>query len=1167
MDIVTLFSQNEAIQEWHAVLHSLRRQLVMGLSASSKALAIASAYEDSREKIVVVVATQHEAEELASNLSSLIGEEAVYQFFTDDVLPAEFIFSSLDRAVSRLSAMRFLQDEHQSGILVVSLLGLRLLLPSPKAYHQNQLSFDIGEEYELDRLVKQLAQIGYEKVSQVRSPGEYSHRGDILDIFEMTSEKAYRLEFFGDELDGIRYFDVDSQKSLETLESAYVSPADDLILSSEDFARASRFLEKEWQKNPSEPLKSYIANQLSSCQQGHRLDDTRKLLSLFYEKEWTLLDYIPKGTPIFFDDFQKLIDRNSAIDLESASLLTEDLQQGRGFAQVTYFADIYKKLRGYQPATFFSLFQKGLGRLTFDKSYTITQYAMQEFFNQFPLLIDEIHRYVNSKATVVLQASSKKQLERLQKSLEEYGLSVPVVNHNQLHANQVQLTIGNLSNGFYVSDSKLVLITEKEIFHKSVKRRIRRSNISNAERLRDYSELAVGDYVVHNVHGIGRYLGIETIEVGGVHRDYLTVQYQRADRISIPIDQIELLSKYVSADGKEPKLNTLNDGRFKKTKKRVEKQVEDIADDLIALYAKRSQQKGFAFSPDDDLQHDFDNAFAYAETEDQLRSIKEIKADMESDKPMDRLLVGDVGFGKTEVAMRAAFKAVNDHKQVAFLVPTTVLAQQHYDNFKERFEDYPVTVDVLSRFKSKKEQTDTLEKVKKGQVDILIGTHRLLSKDVVFMDLGLIVIDEEQRFGVKHKEALKTLKTKVDVLTLTATPIPRTLHMSMLGIRDLSVIETPPTNRYPVQTYVMETNYGVVREAVMRELNRGGQVFYVYNKVDTIEQKVSELQEIIPEATIGFVHGQMSEVQLENTLLDFLNGYYDVLVATTIIETGVDISNVNTLFIENADHMGLSTLYQLRGRVGRSNRIAYAYLMYRPDKLLTEVSEKRLEAIKGFTELGSGFKIAMRDLAIRGAGNILGASQSGFIDSVGFELYSQLLEKAILEKQGKTAVRQKSNSEIILHIDAYIPKEYIDDERQKIEIYKRIREIETVHDYEELQTDIIDRFGEYPDQVAYLLEIGLLKAYLDQSFAERIERKHDSVVVRFEKVSLQHFLTQDYFEALSKTHLKARISDHQGQVEITFDVRRQKDHTILAELMLFASHLVSIKTRKQDKTS
>ncbi|MCC9946008.1 transcription-repair coupling factor, partial [Streptococcus agalactiae] len=1138
MNIIELFSQNKVVRTWHSGLVTNSRQLVMGFSGASKAIAIASAYEKLSKKIMVVTATQTDSDKLSSDISSLIGEDNVYQFFADDVPAAEFIFSSLDKSISRLSALRFLKDPEKNGVLITSISGLRLLLPNPEVFSKSQYKFEIGQECYLDKLCKNLVNLGYQKVSQVFSPGEFSQRGDILDIFEMTQEYPYRLEFFGDEIDGIRQFDIDTQKSLKQLESVQISPADDIILQDADFERAKKKLEG-YLVTASEVQRTYLSEVLSTTENHFKHSDIRRFLSIFYEKEWGILDYIPEGTPLFVDDFQKIVDRNAKLDLEIASLLTEDLQQGKSHSSLNYFSDPYKQLRQYQPATFFSNFHKGLGNLKFDKLHHFTQYGMQEFFNQFPLLVDEINRYKKSGATVLLQVDSQKGLNLLQENLKEYGLDLIISDKNDIVQKESQLIVGHLSNGFYFADEKIVLITEREIYHRRVKRKIRRSNISNAERLKDYNELSVGDYVVHNVHGVGKFLGIETIEIQGIHRDYLTIQYQNADRISIPVEQIELLTKYVSADGKEPKINTLNDGRFKKAKQRVAKQVEDIADDLLKLYAERSQLQGFAFSPDDNMQNDFDNDFAYVETEDQLRSIKEIKQDMEGNRPMDRLLVGDVGFGKTEVAMRAAFKAVNDHKQVVVLVPTTVLAQQHFENFKERFSNYPVTVDVLSRFRSKKEQTDTLKRLSKGQVDIIIGTHRLLSQDVVFSDLGLIVIDEEQRFGVKHKEKLKELKTKVDVLTLTATPIPRTLHMSMLGIRDLSVIETPPTNRYPVQTYVLETNPGLVREAIIREIDRGGQVFYVYNKVDTIDQKVSELQELVPEASIGFVHGQMSEIQLENTLIDFINGDYDVLVATTIIETGVDISNVNTLFVENADHMGLSTLYQLRGRVGRSNRIAYAYLMYRPDKVLTEISEKRLDAIKGFTELGSGFKIAMRDLSIRGAGNILGASQSGFIDSVGFEMYSQLLEQAIATKQGKSLIRQKGNAELALQIDAYLPAEYISDERQKIEIYKRIRELETRADYEALQDELIDRFGEYPDQVAYLLEIGLLKAYLDLAFTELVERKGNEISILFEKASLKYFLTQDYFEALSKTQLKARISETNGKMEVVFNIKHK----------------------------
>ena len=936
------------------------------------------------------------------------------------------------------------------------------------------------------------------------------------------------------------------------------------MLSDEDYLRAQKKIEEAVKASQDNHLKSYLEEILQDVKKRQLHPDSRKFLSYFYEKEWTILDYLPKHTPIFFDDFQKIMERNAQFEMEAATILTEDLQSSKAVSNQKYFVNAYPDFRNYKPATFLSNFHKGLGNLKFDSLYQFNQYPMQEFFSQFSLLKDEIDRYKKAGSTVILQASSLSALQSLHKTLQEYDIQVEYINDKEIHKNSVQLIQGNLNQGFNFVDQKLVLITEYEIFQKKVKRRVRRQNISNAERLKDYNELEKGDYVVHNIHGIGRYLGIETIEISGIHRDYVTIQYQNADRVSIPVDQIQLLSKYVASDGKTPKVNKLNDGRFQKTKQKVQHQVEDIADDLIKLYAERSQLEGFSFSGDDENQIEFDNDFPYVETEDQLRSIKEIKKDMESKQPMDRLLVGDVGFGKTEVAMRAAFKAVNDHKQVAILVPTTVLAQQHYTNFKERFNDFAVNVDVLSRFRTKAEQNETLEALKKGQVDIIIGTHRLLSQDVEFADLGLIVIDEEQRFGVKHKEKLKELKTKVDVLTLTATPIPRTLHMSMLGIRDLSVIETPPTNRYPVQTYVLESNPTIIRDAILREIDRGGQVYYLYNKVDTIEQKVAELKELVPEASIGFVHGQMSEIRLENTLIDFINGEYDVLVTTTIIETGVDIPNANTLFIENADHLGLSTLYQLRGRVGRSNRIAYAYFMYRPDKTLTEVAEKRLEAIKGFTELGSGFKIAMRDLSIRGAGNILGASQSGFIDSVGFEMYSQLLEEAIAKKQGKEQKRQKSNAEINLQIDAYLPSDYISDERQKIEIYKRIREIDNRVNYEDLQEELIDRFGEYPDVVAYLLEIGLLKSYLDKSFVSLVERRQQTVVVRFEKMSQQLFLTQDYFEALAATTLKARIGESDKLIEVIFDVRQKKDYEILENLIQFGQKLVEIKQRKED---
>ncbi|HGR6814866.1 TPA: transcription-repair coupling factor [Streptococcus pneumoniae] len=1165
--LLDLFSENDQIKKWHQNLTDKKRQLILGLSTSTKALAIASSLEK-EDRIVLLTSTYGEAEGLVSDLISILGEELVYPFLVDDAPMVEFLMSSQEKIISRVEALRFLTDSSKKGILVCNIVASRLILPSPNAFKDSIVKISVGEEYDQHAFIHQLKENGYRKVTQVQTQGEFSLRGDILDIFEISQLEPCRIEFFGDEIDGIRSFEVETQLSKENKTELTIFPASDMLLREKDYQRGQSALEKQISKTLSPILKSYLEEILSSFHQKQSHADSRKFLSLCYDKTWTVFDYIEKDTPIFFDDYQKLMNQYEVFERDLAQYFTEELQNSKAFSDMQYFSDIEQIYKKQSPVTFFSNLQKGLGNLKFDKIYQFNQYPMQEFFNQFSFLKEEIERYKKMDYTIILQSSNSMGSKTLEDMLEEYQIKLDSRDKTSICKESVNLIEGNLRHGFHFVDEKILLITEHEIFQKKLKRRFRRQHVSNAERLKDYNELEKGDYVVHHIHGIGQYLGIETIEIKGIHRDYVSVQYQNGDQISIPVEQIHLLSKYISSDGKAPKLNKLNDGHFKKAKQKVKNQVEDIADDLIKLYSERSQLKGFAFSADDDDQDAFDDAFPYVETDDQLRSIEEIKRDMQASQPMDRLLVGDVGFGKTEVAMRAAFKAVNDHKQVVILVPTTVLAQQHYTNFKERFQNFAVNVDVLSRFRSKKEQTATLEKLKNGQVDILIGTHRVLSKDVVFADLGLMIIDEEQRFGVKHKETLKELKKQVDVLTLTATPIPRTLHMSMLGIRDLSVIETPPTNRYPVQTYVLEKNDSVIRDAVLREMERGGQVYYLYNKVDTIVQKVSELQELIPEASIGYVHGRMSEVQLENTLLDFIEGQYDILVTTTIIETGVDIPNANTLFIENADHMGLSTLYQLRGRVGRSNRIAYAYLMYRPEKSISEVSEKRLEAIKGFTELGSGFKIAMRDLSIRGAGNLLGKSQSGFIDSVGFELYSQLLEEAIAKRNGNANAntRTKGNAELILQIDAYLPDTYISDQRHKIEIYKKIRQIDNHVNYEELQEELIDRFGEYPDVVAYLLEIGLVKSYLDKVFVQRVERKDNKITIQFEKVTQRLFLAQDYFKALSVTNLKAGIAENKELMEFVFDVQNKKDYEILEGLLIFGESLLEIKESKEENS-
>ena len=1037
MNVIDLVSQNSNLLSWQQGLQKNNRELILGLSATTKAIVMASAF-DSIEKAVLITSSYNEAERLASDFIALLGEEKVHTFLGDDNPLAEFVFASQERQFARLEALNFLCQEDRQGILVTNVSGIKLLLPSPKVFSSNIFQLKVGQEIDLTTLSETLQKIGYQKVSQVLQQGEFSLRGDILDIFEIEQLQPYRIEFFGDEIDGIRIFDPESQRSVENVEEVQLKAVSDLLLQEEDFIRGQKQIEQLQEQSANEEFKSYLAEILGDISQRKLHPDLRKFISFFYEKQYTLFDYLPKHTPVFLDDYQKIADQIARFELDTANLLTEDLHKNRASSRQVYFADTSTTLRKYTPATYFSNFQKGLGNLKFDHLYQFNQYPMQEFFGQFDLLKEEIERYRKSNYTVIVQATSHHNLQQLHKNLEEYGIRLDYIDGDTIIPQASQLVVGGLAHGFQFVDEKIVYITESEIYQKKIKRKIRRQNISNAERLKNYNELEKGDYVVHQVHGIGQYLGIETIEISGVHRDYVSIQYQNGDRISIPVDQIQMLSKYVASDGKAPKINKLNDGRFQKTKQKVQTQVEDIADDLLKLYAERSQLEGFAYSKDDENQEAFEQDFPYIETDDQLRSIEEIKKDMESNRPMDRLLVGDVGFGKTEVAMRAAFKAVNDHKQVAVLVPTTVLAQQHYANFKERFESFAVEVAVLSRFQSKAEQKETLEKLKKGRVDIIIGTHRLLSKDVVFSDLGLIVIDEEQRFGVKQKEKIKEYRETIDVLSLSATPIPRTLQMSLMGIRGLSKIDTPPKNRLPVQTYVVEKNNTLIKQVIERELARDGQVFYLYNRTDQIANVAYKISSTVPNAKVAIGHGQMDKNELEDVMLRFMNKEFNVLICTTIIETGIDIPNANTMIVEDADKFGLAQLYQIRGRVGRSERGAYAYLLYKKDKSIQDDALKRLKAIKEFTELGSGYKIAMRDLSIRGSGDILGGKQAGFIDDIGFEMYMKILQDAINVRMHKDEKPEEEVKNLNVSVDGYIPDDYVESDYEKLDISTHI---------------------------------------------------------------------------------------------------------------------------------
>lgn len=1164
MNIIERIGASEVVQAWQKQLKPQTRQLLTGLAGSAKTLVMTSAYQKQAQKLLVAVPNLYYANQLVEDFRNVLPEEQVHVFPVDEVLSAEMAFASPEARAERVSALNFLATD-ASGIVVVPVAGLRKYLPSKETWKQAQLHWEIGTEIDLDHLAHQFVLMGYERQALVDKPGDFSIRGSIIDVYPLNSDYPVRAELFDIEIDSLRYFEADTQRSLEQIETVWLSPMTDLVFSEADLIHGEVCLRDALNKRlavakdvtEKEFLQDYFGQLQTSWSQGDPTEAAHYYTDFLYEKKTTLLDYLPPDSLVFIDDYARILEAEREIMREENEWQVMKLEELRIFPEQTFGSSFHDQVRDLPfGTTFFSLFQKGMGNLRFQAIHNFQYRSMQQFFGQMPLLKTEMDRWRKQGQTVIVFVPTKERSQKIEELFRDFEITSVTTAANQLLEGKIQIIQGALQSGFELPSDKLVAITEKEVFHTTTKKRARRQTVSNAERLKSYSDLKTGDYVVHVNHGIGKYIGMETLEVDGVHQDYITILYQNDDKLFIPVTQLNLIQKFVASEAKTPKINKLSGSEWSKTKRKVSAKIEDIADDLIQLYATRDSEKGFAFPPDDAYQKEFEQAFPYSETDDQLRSTAEIKHDMERQRPMDRLLVGDVGYGKTEVALRAAFKAISNNKQVAFLVPTTILAQQHYETMLDRFEGFPVEVGLLSRFRTKKQQTETIEKIKHGQVDIVVGTHRLLSQDITFSDLGLLVIDEEQRFGVKHKERLKQLRSQVDVLTLTATPIPRTLHMSMLGVRDLSVLETPPENRYPIQTYVMEYNPGAIREAIEREMARDGQVFYLYNRVDTIEKKMEELQTLVPNARIAYAHGQMTEVQLENTLFDFIERQYDVLVTTTIIETGVDIPNANTLFVENADYMGLSTLYQLRGRVGRSNRVAYAYFMYEQQKILNEVSEKRLEAIKDFTELGSGFKIAMRDLSIRGAGNLLGAQQHGFIDSVGFDMYSQMLAEAVARKQGKTVKDQKTSVEIDLGIDAYLPASYISDERQKIEIYKRIRQLENMDMYDELEADLLDRFGEYPDEVAHLLTTGQIKMDGDRALLESIRKRKQEITFTLSKIGTKTYNVEQIFEALGKTQLKADLAVDNEKMSIRLKVPKEMKVAVwLQEVALFTTGL------------
>lgn len=1110
----------------------LKEQLVSGIAGSARSVYISSLYRKKNQSIIVVTYNLLQAQKLYDDMTQLFPEGEIYLYPSNELMVADMSVASPELKAQRIDAVNFLCTDQQ-GILIVPIAGLRKILPPKELWQRHLLQYKLDDEINLEKSIERFVQMGYVRSDMVASPGEFSVRGGIIDIYPLTEEYPVRIELFDDVIDSIRHFSIDDQRSIDKLQEILIGPASEMIFESSHFERAAVKLEEQLSQTL-KTVKQDHFKELLTIQIGHEIDLLKnkqlpeqifKYLTLAYEKPASLLDYATENTIICVDEISRVVEMRESLDKEEAEWQTNLLSEGKIVRDLSVAHDVSKMItRSKHPILYFSLFLRHVSTISPQNIINVSYKQMQDFHGQMHLLKAEIERWKKGGFTVVFLGADEKRVEKLDSVLEDYSIEA-VINKDgdQILKGKVQIMKGSLTNGFELPIHKLAVIVENELFNKKVKKTsTRKQKLSNAERIQSYSELKVGDYVVHVNHGIGKYLGIETLEINGIHKDYLKIKYQGSDQLFVPVDQIHLIQKYVGAENKEPKIYKLGGSDWKRVKKKVESSVQDIADDLIKLYAEREATKGYAFSPDSDLQREFETSFPYRETEDQLRSIIEIKKDMERTRPMDRLLCGDVGYGKTEVALRAAFKAILDGKQVAFLVPTTILAQQHFETMRERFQDYPINIGMLSRFRSRKEQQETIKGLKNGTVDVVVGTHRLLSKDVIYHDLGLLIIDEEQRFGVTHKEKIKTLKTNIDVLTLTATPIPRTLHMSMLGVRDLSVIETPPENRFPVQTYVMEYNNSLVKEAIERELARNGQVYFLYNRVEDIERKADEISMLVPDARVVFAHGRMTETELENVMLTFLNGEADVLVSTTIIETGVDIPNVNTLIVDNADRMGLSQLYQLRGRVGRSNRVAYAYFTYRRDKVLNEVAEKRLQAIKEFTELGSGFKIAMRDLSIRGTGNILGAQQHGFIESVGFDLYSQMLKEAIEERKGKLTGEYENvdvQVEIDLEVDAYIPDTYIKDGYQKIEMYKRFRNITASDDIAELKEEMTDRFGDYPVEVGNLLKVAEIKVYSKQIGIESVKKVKDEVVLLFNETKSKN-INLERFKNLSAANKK-----------------------------------------------
>ena len=1134
-----------------------RGQIVTGLSGSQRSAFLSTIYDPQRV-MLVVTANQSHAEKLAQDLQTFLPHSRTLIWEANELMPHEEALTALDLRAARLAV---LQEGNKPGtIILTSIAALLEGLTAPERLRDSEFSLKWGTRLDLEQVAEDLVYLGYERVSVVENWGQFSIRGGILDISPFNLPQPVRIELFGDEVDSLRSFDFASQRSLENLTEVTIGAARETLYNFDDL---DRIKERIWEAAQNQSERLYRLKLMEEA--DALLEQTARHLEAFDQQRYfpgmdqykvffgeivSLLEYLPQDTLLVLDEPVRLKEAavNASMEIgENFSLL---LKRGRILSNLSElfwdWGSLWNKFQAYSPV-YLSVLGKRVAGMETLSSTSLGLRMPEHFGGKIERMLRRVKQLRKDHYRILILVSTKERGERLVELLRDDDVPAVYIDElgKELQVGNCVITTGSLETGFEHPAFKLSVFTELELYGRP-RKKARAPKVEEGLRIAPH-ELRQGDYVVHINHGIGQYIGIEQLEVDGLRKDYLQIRYAGQDRLYVPIDQIHLLQRYVGLDEGSPRLSKLGGSEWSRVKKRAKESVQEMAEGLLKLYAEREAAPGFAFPPDTPWQQDLENAFPYQETPDQIQAIEAVKRDMEKSRPMDRLLCGDVGYGKTEVAIRAAFKAIAGGKQVAVLVPTTILAQQHHRTFVERFEGFPLNVAVISRFQTQKEISKVLQGVKSGSVDVVIGTHRLLSKDVVFKDLGLVIVDEEQRFGVAQKERLKELTTNVDVLTLSATPIPRTLHMAMVGVRDMSVIETPPEDRYPVRTYVVEYDDQVIRQAILRELARQGQVYFVHNRVQSIEHVYAELQKLVPEARIAIAHGQMDETVLERVMLDFYNGEFDILLCTTIIETGMDIGNVNTLIVDDADYLGLAQLYQLRGRVGRTNRVAYAYFTHRKDKVLSEDAEKRLSAIKEFTELGSGIRIAMRDLEIRGAGNLLGPEQHGFIASVGFELYCRLLEEAIQELKGQEKPALPDPS-LDLKVDAYLPDEYVPDSAQKVELYQRIANLSSLEACDDLEDEIQDRFGDLPDPARNLVQSMRVKILARQIGVESITVRKSKYELRF----LEGYGVDVHKYAALHQKYQGKISYRHGRGGQLLVEKLKADHqalTLLAEVV------------------